>query len=127
MSAITALMGPDRRRRTCCSNFQPPLFSSQLVSPFVVPETGDGEIRVAVAIEITGLHVGDPGDAVGDHMIDELFPTGIFENEDRPDAIVAWREHAKPGHDQIEVAIAVEVRRFDVRGRRDWAADGLSV
>ena len=83
----------------------------------VVAETRDGDVDVAVAVEIAGLGVCDPGDPIGDDVRREMLMTVVLQDDHGSRAVVAGHQHAEGSDHQVEVAVAVDINRRDV-GRR---------
>ena len=91
----------------------------------VVAEGGHREVEVAVAVEVAGPHVGDAGEALGRDAAREALFAVVLEDHDRADAEVAREELSEARHEQVEVAVAVEVGRLDMGGRADLLGDWL--
>ena len=82
----------------------------------VVAEGGDREILIAVAVEIATAHIGDARKPLGRDMGHETAAAGVFQDDDRSDPLVAGKQLAEVGDEQIEVAVAVMVDRLDMTG-----------
>ena len=70
---------------------------------------GNGDVQIAVAIEIHRLHVRRPGD-LGQHLFGERPGRGLPDPRDAVGGAV--------GDDDVGEAVAVQIRRGDVRHQR---------
>ena len=106
-----------RRERPSAHVFEPERF------PLVIPEAGDREIEVAIAVQIARSHVGNPRDGLCDHVARKPLGTVVFKDDDRPDSAVVRKQRAETCDHQVQVAVAVEIHCLDVRRRQDLAGD----
>ena len=90
--------------------------------PGIVPEARDSQVEVAVAVEVAGPNIRDAGDVSSHHVGRESLSAVVFEDDHRPDPAVVGIERPKARDDEIEVAVPVDVHRFDVRRRQYRAA-----
>ena len=93
----------------------------------VVAEGGDREILIAVAVEIAAPHVGDARQPLGRDMWHETAAAGVFQDDDRSDPLVAGKQLAEVGDEQVEVAVAVMVDRLDMAGSANFGDQLLGV
>ena len=91
----------------------------------VVAEGGDRDVEVAVTVEIAGPRVGGPGDSLRHDVAREALVPVVLDDHDRADAQVAGEELSQARDQQVEVAVAVEIRRLHVGRRPDVLGDGM--
>ncbi len=90
----------------------------------VVAEAGDADVEIAVGVEIRRARVGDARHAVHQRAGGEALAAVVLQHDDGADAGVVGMQEAEGGHQQIEIAVAIDVHRFDVR-RGGHAGDRL--
>jgi len=61
----------------------------------------------------------------GDDVLGETSPPVALRNHHRTDLVVVGKNLAHAGHEQIEVAVAVEVDRLDMGDARQCAQQNL--
>ena len=106
-----AWIAPGRSSRTCSSKVNPSL----LLQPHDlalgdVAEDADGDVLVAVAVEVRGLRAGDPPDAVEQHDRLEVQPPVVPEEDDLADEVVGREDLADIGDEEVTVPVSVDVR-----------------
>ena len=111
-------VGRERRLRGA----RRPVLEDRDLSGLAPSEGGDGEIVLAVAVEIGGLDVGDTRPAVEPEGA-ELALAEPAEPDHGALAVIRRKELAEIGDEQILDAVAIDVGQRDVRGVRDARDD----
>ena len=93
------------------------------LSRLAMPERGDGEVVLAVAVEVGRLDVGDARPSVQPERV-ELAVAQTSKPDHRAFVVILRKERPEIGNEQILDAVLVKVGHGDVRRVRDARDDG---
>ena len=89
----------------------------------VIAELAHDQVQAAVAVEIGGANVGDPGNVIDDRMRREVLLAVVLQDHDRADLVIAGEKLAHAGDQHVQIAILVDIDGAHVRGGREHGAD----
>src|SRR5262249_53331897 len=78
-------------------------------APAIIAELRHDQVDLAVAIQIAGLHIGDPAKVIADDVCLEPLTPAVLQPDDLAAAAVGGPDAAEHGDDDVQITIAIQI------------------
>ena len=96
--------------------FYPPCFA------IIVTELGHSQVIIAITVQIATTHIGYAGHFIDNYVLGKIELPVIFQHYYRANLIVVREKHTHNSHQQIEVAIIIEIVGLHMSRRNQFVS-----